>query len=153
MKEKIRCLIVSSYFGPYAGNFISSLIALRREMKTRGHEVLFVFPRATEKYEWVKTIKNDTEMVFFIDFIPRSRQNIKAIGKLIKNQQIDVILSRMSGWDIVSRCSTHKPVIWQMEMSIDNSTKKRMILKTIWFFVLMSARWSAMTNDLRYEKK
>ena len=131
MKKKIRCLIVSSYFGPYAGNFISSLISLHREMKSRGHVVLFVFPRATEKFEWVKIIKKDTEKVFFIDFMPRSRQNIKAIGKLIKNQQIDIILSRMSGWDIVSRCSTHKPVIWQMEMSIDNSTKKRMIKNAI----------------------
>ncbi len=123
----IRCLVMASYFGPYGGNFIASLNALGRELNLRGHEVFFVFPKAVEQFEWAKEFVNITDKCSFLDFAPHSVDNLRRIHKLIKLHKIDVVLSRMSGWDIASRSSTRCPVIWQMEMSVNNSSPERKI--------------------------
>ena len=125
MKRSI--VMVASYGGPYAGNFIPSLIAYDSVVKELGYRSVYIFPGFVDGYDWVAQMRSVADGLYFIPYNQYSLDNVKRIRKICKEENAKLIYSRMSGWDITARLAMPGlPMIWHMEMnlSLPNWKKK-----------------------------
>lgn len=119
MFEKKSIVMIASYGGPYAGNFIPSLIAYDNVIKQMGFRTVYIFPDFVEKYAWVETMRNISDSIYFIPYNPYSYDNIRRIRKICKLEHAILLYSRMTGWDITGRFAMPGlPMIWHMEMDL-----------------------------------
>lgn len=118
-------LMVASYGGPYGGSFIPSLIAYDSIAKNLGFHTVYIFPSFVENYAWTEKIRQVADKLYFIPYNQYSIDNILRIRKICKEDNVKLIYSRMSGWDITARFAMPKlPMIWHMEMNLDLSNWK-----------------------------
>lgn len=111
-------MIITSYDGPYGGNFIASLRCLSNKINDASYKTVFVFQEKVKDFSWIKEIRSLSKSIYFLPYKPDTISNIKAIRKIIKNENVKLIYSRMSGWDIDAHLASRKtPVIWHMEMN------------------------------------
>ena len=121
-------VMVASYGGPYGGNFIPSLIAYDEIVKKLGFRTVYVFPDHIKDYDWVKTMNQTADKLYFIPYKPYSFDNIRRIRKICKDEEAALIYSRMSGWDLTARFAMpHLPLIWHFEMGYNFSSKKEIL--------------------------
>ncbi len=110
-------LAITSYDGPYGGNFVASLKALDAKVKSEGYKTVYVFQQKVENFSWIPELKSFADKVYFLPYKPDSFDNIKRIKQIIKQENIRLIYSRMGGWDIASHLAAPKiPIVWHMEM-------------------------------------
>ena len=118
--------MAASYGGPYAGNFMPSLIAYDAVAKELGYRTVYLFPDFTANYAWVEEMRRIADKVYFIAYHPYSLDNVKRIRRICREEQAVLLYSRMSGWDLTARLAMPRlPQLWHMEMGLDLSSRKR----------------------------
>ena len=123
MTKQKSIVMIASYGGPYGGNFIPSLIEYDRVVKEIGFRTVYVFPEHIKDYDWVATMENVADKLYFIPYKPYSFDNVKRIREICKNENAALMNSRMSGWDITARLAMPRlPLIWHFEMGYDFSS-------------------------------
>lgn len=117
--ESIRCAFVSSYMGPYYSNYVASVISFERAMQRKGYFSVYVFPKDVENYAWVDKLRAVNDKLFFMDYRPHSVNNFRELRRIIKENNINLIYSRMCGWDFTAHFAAPElPIIWHMEMRV-----------------------------------
>ena len=115
-----KCIaVVSSYYGPYAGNFVASLEGFNRVMKSRAYRVIFVFHGDADKYEWLSEFKENKDAVYLVPYKPYSLDNVKRLRKIFACEKVDLVYSRLGGWEITSHfADRHIPCVWHFEFGL-----------------------------------
>lgn len=135
--KKQSVVILASYGGPYFGNFIPSLIAFDEAVKSMGYRTVYVFPEFTEKCEWASAMRGLADEVYYIPYHPYSWDNIKRIRTICKQENAEIMYSRMSGWDITARMAMPRlPLVWHMEMGLNLRNIKEFIKYWIKYRIL-----------------
>ena len=135
--KKIKCGFVSSFNGPYYSNFVASIISLEKNMQERGIETVYIFPSEDIDFEWMNYLRELTDKIYFVDYKPNSLQNYLRIKKILKSERVNIVYSRMSGWDFAARFAMpFTPVIWHMDYRVNVEDKKRRLLNYIKFRIL-----------------
>ncbi len=130
MKNK-SIMIITSYNGPYGGNFIASLRSLDNKIKDSGYRTVFVLQKKVQIFSWIGSVRQLSDSIYFLDYKPNFFSNIFMIRKIIKDENVKLIYSRMSGWDIDAHLASRKtPIIWHMEMNPNLSN----IIKRLKYF-------------------
>lgn len=130
----MKCAFVASYYGPYYGNFIASVIAFEKIMQKNGHSVFYIFPQETKEFGWVNILKEYNSNIYFLNYDPYSFNNVRALRKIFKGEKADIIYSHMCGWDFTARFAMpFKPVIWHMHMNVNVQDKAKRIKNWIKF--------------------
>ena len=125
MKDYKSIVMIASYGGPYGGNFIPSLIEYDKIAKDMGFRTVYVFPEFVKDYEWVETMKNAADALYFVPYNQYTLDNVKRIRKICKEENAVLMYSRMTGWDITARFAMQKlPLIWHFEMGLNLSSFK-----------------------------
>ena len=133
MKE-ITCGFVICFNGPYYSNFVASVISLEKNMKSRGIKTVYIFPSEVEKFEWIELLKQVNTNIYFVKYKRNSLSNLCSIRKILKDEKVSFIYSRMNGWDFPSRFAIpYLPVIWHMDMNVNVVDWKRRVLNYIRF--------------------
>lgn len=88
-----RVLLLCNYSPMYGGNFIPSLLALEKEIVSRGGECVYAFPVQAEKRSWFKQLMQMGKTVVTIDFLQTRYKQLCAISDIIKRYQITHIHS------------------------------------------------------------
>lgn len=124
MKGK-TILLVASYYGPYGGNFVASLLAFDSEIKAQGGRIVYVFPSDVKDYAWIPQIEELNETIYFIPYKPYSLDNVKRLRSIIRVEKADVVFSRMGGWDLTACFADWRiPIIWHLEYALNLKGKK-----------------------------
>jgi len=88
-------LHIMDYAAPYEGNFIPSIKNLEDHLNKLGWRLIYLFPKATEKTEWVKLLLNGGKTIYFIDssfFAKKIKYyNIKYLNWIIRKESINII--------------------------------------------------------------
>ena len=138
MKEpKIRCAFISSYMGPYYGNYVASVISCERAIQARGYSSVYIFPKDVASYSWVEKLRQVNQNLYFLDYAPKSIKNVIALWRIFKKNRINLIYSRMCGWDITARAAAPcTPIVWHMEMGVNLSVRRKRIKNWLKFRIL-----------------
>lgn len=121
-------MIITSYDGPYGGNFIASLIYYNKQIRREGLRTIYVFQEKVKSFSWIKNILISADKVYFLPYKPNSLGNILAIRSIVNDENVRVIYSRMGGWDIAAHLAAPKiQIIWHMEMSPNLSSLSKRI--------------------------
>lgn len=116
----MKCAFIASFYGPYYSNFVASMISFDKKMKSEGDTVLYILPKETENFEWMPTFKKQNNNIYFLDYKPYSFNNLFALKKIFKEENVDLIYSHMCGWDFTSRFAMPKlPLVWHMHMNVN----------------------------------
>ncbi len=135
--EEIICGFTISFNGPYYSNFVASIISLEKNLKSRGIKTVYVFPSEVKEFGWIYYLENLTDKIYYIDYAPHSIKNFVQIRKILKKERVNIVYSRMSGWDFPSRLAfPFLPVIWHMDYRVNVVDKKRRFLNFIKFRLL-----------------
>lgn len=111
-------LIITSYDGPYGGNFIASINFLNNKLKTEGFRTIYVFQEKVKSFSWIPEVEKFADRVVFLPYLPNSFSNIMQIRKIVKEEKPRLIYSRMCGWDIAAHLAAPNiPIVWHMEMN------------------------------------
>ncbi len=133
----MKCACVASYFGPYNGNFISSLIALHDEMSKHGHEMCYVFPKEADNFEWMHFLREKTNSIYCIPYHGLRINDIIKLKEIFKKENVDLIYSRMCGWDFAAHFAAPlTPIVWHMDMCVNLDTLSKRIKNWIKFHIL-----------------
>ena len=120
-------MIITSYDGPYGGNFIASLRSLSNRINDASYKTVFVFQEKVKDFSWMEEVRGLSDYIYFLPYKPNAFSNIKTIRRIIKDENVKLIYSRMSGWDIDAHLASRKtPIIWHMEMNpnLSNGVKR-----------------------------
>jgi glycosyltransferase involved in cell wall biosynthesis len=83
-----------NYGAPYPGNFMRSMLALERALENAGSSCVFVFPAASERFDWVNALGRAGKKIFF------SRggvvRNARLLVSLIERYRIHVVHSHFA---------------------------------------------------------
>lgn len=132
-----RCLLVSSFMAEYKGSYICSIIALVKKMHENGDEVVFVFPKAKTKTQWIAELEDLGCKIYFLEHNPYSFNNISFIKKLVKKEKINLIYSDFTGWDItVKLAKPFMPTIWFERMRVNDVDTDKKILNIIKYRII-----------------
>ena len=132
--KKIKCGFVMSFNGPYYSNFVSSIFSLEENMKKQEIETVYIFPSEDKEFEWMLKFKELTDKLYFVDYAPRTLGNFLEVKRILKREKVNLIYSRMSGWDFIARFAFPSlPVIWHMDYRVNVEDKKRRLLNYIKF--------------------
>lgn len=135
--KRIRCATVASYMGPYAANYIHSALFLDQKLRSKGGEMIHVFPEEVKNMEWLKLFEEINAKVYFVKFKPYSLHNVRAFKKIFKMEKINIIHSHFSEWDItVKIAAPHIPVVWHERMSVNVIDKKKRFKNWIKFNII-----------------
>ena len=86
--------VVSQYAAPYAGNFISSFVALEQSLHC---SVIYVFPQAAKLLEWMTDFMN-LHTVYFIANNPDD--SVHELERLFAEYKPDIVHCNFDGYDI-----------------------------------------------------
>lgn len=132
MNKKVA--FISSYYGPYFSNYVASILELEKRLQTFGIESVYIFPIETKNFEWMKMLLQITSNIYFLEYKPYSISNILSIRKLIKQEKVNLIYSRMCGWDLTVRFACpFLPVVWHMDMNVNLTVLSKRIKNWIKF--------------------
>lgn len=122
-----RCLLISSFMAEYKGGYINAIIKLIEKMHKNGDEIVFIFPKAKSEAAWIEEIRQSGCKVYFLEYRPYSLNNIMFIRRIVKKENINLIYSDFTGWDItVKLAKPFMPAIWHERMRVnDEDTVKR----------------------------
>jgi len=135
--KKIKCGFISSFDGPYYSNFVASIISLEKNMQQRGIETVYIFPSKDKDFEWMNSLRELTDKIYFLEYKPKSLSNFVKVREIFKKEKVNLIYSRMSGWDFIARFAfPFLPVIWHMDYRVNVVDKKRRFLNLIKFRLL-----------------
>ena len=150
---QIRCLTLASFAAPYASTYVHSTLALDEEMYKRGNTMTYVFPKEAADKPWIKSFQERGRKIYFIDFKPYSIGNIRAIRKIIRQENINIIHSHFAGWDITAKIANpFVPCIWHERMNVDVKNKLKKIKNMIKFKFFGAIRtFSVGVSDVMYE--
>jgi glycosyltransferase involved in cell wall biosynthesis len=88
-------LQIMDYAAPYEGNFIPSINNLEEHLKRIGSRLIYMFPQAAKKTEWVKRLVEGGKVVYFIESSFFSKKvkysNIKYLNRIIRNEEVSII--------------------------------------------------------------
>lgn len=134
--KPIRCAVVASYYGPYYSNFVASLYEFNKLMLENNNEVIYVFPKEVADFEWINELER-TNKIYYLEYAPKSFNNLKSLRKIFKSEKINLIYSHMCGWDFTAHFAAPlTPIIWHMRMGVNNVDKKKKIKNWIKFKIL-----------------
>lgn len=134
---EIRCAFISSYMGPYPGNYIASVVACEKAMQKKGYYSIYVFPKNVEHFDWVNMLREITSHIYFLDYAPYSLHNVRMLKEIFTKERINLIYSRMCGWDFTAHFAAPKlPIIWHMEMRVVVTEVVRRIKNWLKFNIL-----------------
>lgn len=137
----MKCIFISTYYGSYPGNFVPSMIAFDKKMKSEGNSIVYIFPKETKVFGWMTDFKNQNNQIYFLDYRPYSLNNFFAFRKIFKKEKIDLIYSHFCGWDFTARfAAPFKPIIWHMHMNVNVHNKIKRIKNWVKFRVLGFAK-------------
>ena len=113
-------LFVCAYAAPYKGNFISSIENLERELKKRGHKVIYAFIEKARNQDWCKEIQQRTK-VYFLEPSRFKLKTYKKIKEIYKKENIDVVHSHFELYDIPIKIMATKKIkiFWHLHDAID----------------------------------
>ena len=130
----MKCAFIASFYGPYYSNFVASMISFDKKMQSEGNKVFYILPKETENFEWMKIFKKQNSNIYFLDYKPYSLNNLFALRKIFKKENIDLIYSHMCGWDFTSHfAAPFTPIIWHMHMNVNATNKIKRIKNFIKF--------------------
>lgn len=127
MEDKKCIVVVSSYYGPYAGNFIASLERFDIEMKKRKYRIIYIFHEKAKEFEWLSEFKISKDAVYLLPYNPYSLDNIRRFKEIFLREKVDIIYSRLGGWEITAHLAAlHIPCVWHFEFGLQiNSIKQK----------------------------
>lgn len=132
--KKIKCGFAISFNGPYYSNFVASIISLEKNMQQNSIDTVYVFPEEVQNYDWIHKLENLTTNIYYIKYNSHSFRNLKKIRKIFKREKVNLIYSRMSGWDFLVRFAFPTlPIIWHMDFRVNVVDRSRRILNWIKF--------------------
>ena len=117
-------LQVCAYAAPYEGNFITSLKALAKKLKEKGHTMIYAFPETAQEKDWCKALAETTKVYF----LPLAKARIKPatykrLKKIYKeNPDIGIIHCHFELYDIpvVMTAKKNIKVFWHLHDAIGN---------------------------------
>lgn len=135
--KNIKCGFVIPFNGPYYSNFVASIISLEKNMQQRNIETVYIFHSDVKGFDWIHKLEELTDKIYYLDYAPKSVNNFKQIRKILKAEKVNIVYSRMSGWDLNARFMLPTlPVIWHMDFRVNVVNWKRRILNWIKFRIL-----------------
>lgn len=114
-----RVLVLSAFDGPYAGSFITALLALENYLyylpQNERYEVVYAFPSVCEEFDWFKELKKEGKKIY--TYSDRSIiGGLKFIQSVVKTERITLIHTHFEalGRSIYLFSLLHRkiPVIW-----------------------------------------
>lgn len=119
--EKImKCAFIASFYGPYYSNFVASMIAFDKKMQSEGHSIIYVLPKETESFKWIKILKKQNNKIYFLNYKPYSFDNLFALKRIFNSEEVDLIYSHMCGWDFTAHFAMPTvPIVWHMHMNVN----------------------------------
>lgn len=118
MTDNQSIIIITSYDGPYGGNFIASLKSLDKKIKSEGLNTVYIFQQKVKNFSWISDVEAFANKLYFLPYKPNSIANIRKIRKIVFGENAVLIYSRMCGWDIAAHLAAPNiPIIWHMEMN------------------------------------
>lgn len=133
----MKCAFIASFYGPYYSNFVAAMIAFDERMKQEGHSVFYILPKETEFFEWMDAFKKQNDNIYFLDYKPYSFNNLFALKKIFKKENVDLIYSHMCGWDFTAHfASPFTPIVWHMHMNVNIVNKVKRLKNFIKFKIL-----------------
>ena len=70
MKKSV--VIITSYDGPYGGNFIASLKSLNERLKDKGLKTVCIFQDKVKNFSWMNTVNDFADKVYYLPYKPNS---------------------------------------------------------------------------------
>lgn len=135
--KNIKCGFVIPFNGPYYSNFVASIISLEKNMQQRNIETVYIFHSDVKKFDWIHKLEELTDKIYYLDYAPRTVNNFTQIRKILKAEKVNIVYSRMSGWDFNARFMFPTlPVIWHMDYRVNVVDLKRRILNWIKFNIV-----------------
>ncbi|MEJ7891203.1 MAG: glycosyltransferase family 4 protein [Solirubrobacteraceae bacterium] len=111
-------LEVCDYHGPYAGNFIPSLVAVGEAVRSRlGLEYRCAFPREMADRPWVATVEAAGIPVSFLDGDGTRRERLGGLTATARAADSVLMRSHFTGWDIETAVSGRRlgaAVVWNI---------------------------------------
>lgn len=130
----MKCAFIASFYGPYYSNFVAAMISFDKKMKSEGNTVFYILPKEAENFEWMSTFKKQNSDIYFLEYKPYSFNNLLALKKIFKEENVDLIYSHMCGWDFTARFAMPKlPLVWHMHMNVNVKNKVKHIKNIIKF--------------------
>lgn len=124
----MKCAFIASFYGPYYSNFVAAMISFDKKMKSEGNTVFYILPKEAENFEWMSTFKKQNSDIYFLEYKPYSFNNLLALKKIFKEENVDLIYSHMCGWDFTARFAMPKlPLVWHMHMNVNRTNKLKRI--------------------------
>lgn len=152
--SKKYILQICAYAAPYAGNFISSLVALADACREKGYETIFAFPEKAQSKKWCRELAANYQTVFLP--LAKARINPKTYGvlrRLFLQYDICIAHSHFELYDIplsVSATSKTKQ-FWHLHDSIEliynnNSQIRRLVMRMQYGFFGRNAKLLAVSR-------
>jgi glycosyltransferase involved in cell wall biosynthesis len=110
-------LEVCSYFGPYPGNFIPTLLAVRRAVDERlGLDSHFVFPAQMRDRPWVGLLEEEGARHSFLEPSHPARA-VRRLLELARVSDAAIVRSHFSRWDLPAGAAARRrgaASVWHM---------------------------------------
>ena len=135
--KRVSCAFVASYYGPYYSNYVASVLALETAMQESGFHSVYIFPEEVRNFEWIHRLEKLTQNIYYVPYNPQGIDNLVQLRNIFKKEKINLIYSRMGGWDFLAHfaCPT-LPIIWHMDMNVNVADRKKKIKNWIKFHIL-----------------
>ena len=98
----MKCAFIASFYGPYYSNFVAAMISFDKKMKSEGNTVFYILPKEAENFEWMSTFKKQNSDIYFLEYKPYSFNNLLALKKIFKEENVDLAKELGIRKDIVS---------------------------------------------------
>ncbi len=93
-------LHLADYGGPYPGNFIASLRALRPELSRRGLEPVLAFSHVAQGRRWLEDLRADG---FEVHVLPRgTARALRAAMRLVRARRVAVLHTHFTTFDLAA---------------------------------------------------
>ena len=151
-------LFICDYAAPFEGGFITSLIRLSDELKNKGYQLTYIFPR---EISYISKLRSKGE-VLIIESFAGKKMDVKLLSKafnLVKQKNIDIIhtnfgLATFLAGTIIASILRIKHVahVRSISVNIEKGTGFKRRLKKIFFsglHYLSKNKYIAISNEIK----
>lgn len=127
----MQVLQVCAYGAEYPGNFIASLEALEKKLKSLGIDTIYAFVGRAAAMDWCRKIQRRTKVYF----LPESKARIlpetyRIFRKIYRENEIGIVHSHFELYDIPATVTANKStkIFWHLHDPVDRGKGLRSIL-------------------------
>ena len=104
-------LFLCSYKAPYAGNFVSSLKALEKELSGRGITCVYSFDSGAVEREWYRTLENEGRTLEPFHFGAGKLREYSELKRIVKKYNADAVYAHFGAQSLTGIFAALNPKI------------------------------------------